>query len=218
MSTTNQQMCIEIRRVLLQEHSEKHADVRRIREMCMLYLPPEEDDATDQARTALGSSNDSEQLYQPKDMFFDSPKFQPYQESNIDSLKSTEFLNKHTFFVRVIYICLQLGISIFASHKSGAIVLLSYRELKLKIYARKKELIGDHILILKKQQRAQTHDYTSEYVPYCQDYQRSMDTIHKILRAINDILAKGIASEQDNLLSMLLPYFRAKERFIEKYN
>lgn len=216
MSISNNQMCLEIRRALLQDYSETHADVRRVRDMCQLYLPSDLDPDID---TSTSDDSDSrKQISRPGDMFFDSPKFQPYQESNIDSLRSQEFINKHTFFVKVVYVCLQLSISIFASHKSGALVLLSYRELKVAIYARKKELLGEHIAILKKQHRSPSKDYSSEYNAYCQDFQSRVDTIHKILRAIDDIISKGIATKQDNLLSMLLPYFRAKERFIERYN
>jgi hypothetical protein len=150
-------------------------------------------------------------------MFFDSPKFQPYQESNIDSLKTPEFINKYTFFIRVVYICLRLEIPIFTSYKSGALVLSSYRELRLSIHARKKKLLEDHITILKRQHRSYAIDYSAEYATFYQTTQREMDAIHKILRNLDDIIAKKIVTEQDNLLTMLLPYFRAKERFIETY-
>lgn len=180
--------------------------------MCLLYLPSD-------TQTNSGSSSDDSDLatFQAKEMFFDSPKFQPYQESNVDSLKSPEFINKYAFFIRVVYICIRLEIPIFVSHKSGALVLASHRELKAAIYLRKKKLLEDHILVLKRQHRAHAIDYTDEYLPFYQSFQREIDAIHKILRNIDGIIAKKIASEQDNLLTMLLPYFRAKERFIETY-
>ena len=219
-TATTDQMCASIYKWVCSNCPDHSTDIMRIKNICELF-------SGNKNHSSPSDAND--QNYH--DIFIDSPYFESYQENNIDYLKSEEFLNKYTFFIKVIYFCLKLNINIFSetsnknydkkakqnSNDDRTVIIVSNFNLLKAINLSKRKLISDHIKLLNSHAKLCSKDYTESYVAYVQDYTKKMLTIEKIKRGINSIIDSKIATNSDNLISMLLPYFRAKESFIEEY-
>lgn len=153
---------------------------------------------------------------------FSSPKFlinkkQKISNRQTDILKSEEFINKYTFFIRTIYACLKIGIEIFDLNEDILTLKNNYFLLK-SLESGKKKLINEHINLLKIQYKNISKKVTKEYYDYYSNYIMKIEIIDNIYSSLFKLLDYEVVHKADNLLTLILPYFYNYTDYIEEYN
>lgn len=152
---------------------------------------------------------------------FSSPEFTKYNhtvnKNHLDILKTQEFIKKHAFFIKVMYACLKLNLEIFFLEEEFITLKNNYEIIKT-LESTKKQLIHEHINILKSQYKDVSKKISDNYDDYLNDYLIKIKIIDKIHALINGLIKSNILESQDNLLSLILPYFFTYPEFIEEYN
>ena len=148
-----------------------------------------------------------------------TPDFKQYIPTNnkSDILKSSEFCKKYSFFVKIIYACLKIDVEIFNCDGNILVMKNNYGLIK-SLEKRKKEIINDHINILKIQQKNIMKKIGQEYNEYYSTYISRINIIDKIYNCISVLLNNNVLSKSDSLLSLIIPFFYVREDdFIEEY-
>lgn len=153
---------------------------------------------------------------------FTSPEFKKVnskigKKNQADVLKSDEFLKKYAFFIRILYACLKIDIVLFDVNDNIVTLKNNYQLLRA-LESKKKQLIAEHLAILKNQYKNISEKIGQDYETYCENYFMKIKIIDKILGYINKLIKFSIFEKTDNLLTLILPYFYTYTEFIEEYN
>lgn len=184
-------------------------DIIRIKDICNLYKPKSKN------KTSLSVSLSEIQ--------FSSPQFKKInvkenrKKNQNEILVSEEFTKKYTFFIRIMYSCLKINVDIFNINSTIITIKNNYQLIKA-LDTRKKQLLVDHINILKLQHKNSTKEIDVNYETYCTNFLTKIKIIDKITGALHKLIKFGIFEKTDNLLTLILPYFYTYTDFIEEYN
>lgn len=154
------------------------------------------------------------------DIEFSSPEFKkPSKKTNNHSkiLQSENFIKKHSFFIKIVYVCLKTEIKIFDCNKD-VITLKNNHQLIKALENKKKNLINEHQSVLTIQYRNIKEPIDDSYYEFVNNYLSKMRAIDKIIYYLNKLIKDNIFRKTDNLLSLILPYFYNYIEFIEEYN
>jgi len=182
-------------------------DIIQIKNICNLY------------KIKPGTINNSISL---SEINFSSPEFKKiYSKTNkkhqADILKSNEFVKKYAFFIRILYACLKIDIELFNTGDDILTLKNNYQLIK-SLESKKKQLIAEHVSILKNQHKNISQKIDSTYETFYETYIMKIKIIDKILGSINKLIKFGVLEKTDNLLTLILPYFYTYTEFIEEYN
>ncbi|XWV26553.1 hypothetical protein QJ857_gp0514 [Tupanvirus soda lake] len=203
-------MSLGITKIIDKQYSEfiddECLDIIQIKNICNLYKVK---------TTSHNSVNLSE-------INFSSPEFKKIssktqKKNQADVLKSDEFLKKYAFFIRTIYACLKINVDIFDVN-GGIVTLKNNYQLLKSLETKKKQLIAEHLNILKMQYKNASQKIGNDYENYFNSYITKIKIIDKITAAINKLINGGVFDKTDNLLTLILPYFYTYTEFIEEYN
>ena len=139
------------------------------------------------------------------------------KKSQEDVLKSQEFIKKYSFFIRTVYACLKLDINLFDTN-SNILTLKNNYQLVKSIEARKKQLISEHLTVLKTQYKNISLKIGDDYDLYSKNYITKIKIMDRLLGSINKLVQFNVFEKTDNLLTLILPYFYTYTEFIEVYN
>jgi hypothetical protein len=151
---------------------------------------------------------------------FSSPEFKKMPQNKIQTniLTSTEFQKKYSFFIRIIYSSLKMNITIFDITDNIVTMKNNYQLIK-SLEVKKKNLISEHVTILKNQHKNSTQQLNFlDYENYLKDYLVKLKIIDKIIELVRKLINNDIVEKTDNLLSLILPYFYTYAKYIEEYN
>lgn len=203
-------MASSIVTILERDHDMESLDVKHIVDFCLLY--EDADKPTKRRRRDAEGS--------PEEMAFSSPHFEQITRKtpkrNI-SIDSEEFEKKYSFFTKIIYACLRLDVKMFQETTSGEILKNNYQMIKA-IEARKKQLVGEHMEILKTHYRNPCEEVGEEYVFYLTSYTKKIKILQDVRSAIQKLADRSILSMNDCMISLLVPYFCVRIKCIERYS
>jgi hypothetical protein len=134
---------------------------------------------------------------------------------NKNFLSSKEFINKYSFFIKVIYACIKLNVKIF--NRINSLTLKNNNELINSFNGTKKILIVSHIKILKAFEKKNNKMTWSEYETIDSDFLKKIRTINNIVDIIKKMVQYKIFSLEDNITKLITPFFIKKEHYIEEY-
>jgi len=154
------------------------------------------------------------------DIDFSSHEFKkPTKKISTNVIETSEFKNKYNFLIKIIYACLKMNIDIFEIHDDKTFTFKNNYLLIKSIEIQKKNILLDHISVLKKYSRCATHcidqQYYDEYVP---GYLIKIRILDKILLSIKKIIKANVVNNTDSLFTLILPYFYSYRKYIEEYN
>jgi hypothetical protein len=112
---------------------------------------------------------------------------------------------------------LKINLEIF-DIKGGTMTLKNNYQLIRALEFKKKQLLLEHIGILRLKCKNITQNLGTEYEDYAQDFQNRIKIIDRILLIINKLIKCKIFEKTDNLLTLILPFFYTYTEFIEEYN
>ncbi|QGR53820.1 hypothetical protein [Moumouvirus maliensis] len=180
-------------------------DIMQIKNICNLYK-------------AKNQSNESVRL---SEINLSSPEFKSFDpkinKNNLEILKSTEFSKKHSFFIRVIYACLKIGVELFNDGDEFVTLKNNYQLIK-SLENKKKQIINEHITILKTQYKLADQKVSQNYDIFLKQYTMNIRIIDKIMSSVNKLIDSSVVDKTDTLLSLILPYFFTYTEYIEEYN
>ena len=185
---------------------EECLDITQIKNICNLYKVKLED-------------HNSIEL---NDINFSSPNFEKYNSKSqtkkqTEILKSKEFTEKYSFFIKQLYACLKMNIEIFNIY-DGIVTLKNNYQLIKALETTKKEIINDHQVVLKNQHKNISRLLDQKYEIFVHNYIRRIKIIDKISISISKLIQNEVFDKTDNLLTLILPYFYSYSEFIEEYN
>lgn len=196
---------------IIKKYDDNSFDINQIKNICSLYKNK-------------SSKNNSLTL---DEIIITSPEFKkekinPHQ---IDILKSKNFLNKYSFFIKILYACFKIDIELF-DNINGILILKNNYKLIKTLIIKKKFLITEHICILKNQylniskniKEENVQRNLEEYDEYIYNYIAKIKIIDKIMYYLNKLIEFNILKKTDNILSLILPYFYTYNNYIEEYN
>lgn len=134
-----------------------------------------------------------------------------------DFLKTPEFTKKYAFFIRIIYACLKINVTII-DQTDDVMTLKNNYHLIRSLELTKKQLIIEHLGLLKNYCKNITNKIDSDYELYVKNFTSKVKIIDKIMISINKLIKADVFEKTDNMLSLLLPYFYTYTEFIEEYN
>lgn len=150
-----------------------------------------------------------------------SPEFKTFDpklnKNQIEMMKSQEFIKKQSFFIRVIFACLKIGVELFNVEQDFVTIKNNYQLIK-SLEFKKRQLIVSHIELLKQQYKSSSQKISNEYEDYCKQYIMNIRIIDKIISAISKLINTDTFDKTDTLLSLILPYFYTYTEYIEEYN
>lgn len=153
---------------------------------------------------------------------FSSPEFKKIntkankKKNQNQILVSEEFTKKYAFFIRIMYACLKMDVEIFNISTVIVTIKNNYQVIRA-LEARKKQLLTDHINILKLQYKNSAQHIDKNYENYCANFLTKIKIIDKITIGLNKLIKANILEKTDNLLTLILPYFYTYTEFIEEY-
>lgn len=179
-------------------------DITQIKSMCNLYQ----------------NKNSENIVISIGDIIFNSPEYTKNFCKNINKkniLESNEFIRTYTFFLKIIYACLKIEVEIF-DIGNDIVTLKNNYQLMKALKNKKKELICEHINILKNQIKKFHYELSDDYILFNSQFISKIKVIDKISYYIDKIIKSEKSYKTSNLLSLLLPYFYKYAEFIEEYN
>lgn len=153
-----------------------------------------------------------------KDIDLKSPDFKKCKTKtkNQNIMESEDFKKKYSFFIRIFYSCLKTNVEIF-DLKDNILILKNNYILLKSINNAKKKIISEHINELKRYQKSIKKTIDEEYSNYVQNFIMKIKILEKITIFINKLIDNSIINKNDNLFTLILPYFYKHEKFIEVY-
>ena len=203
-------MSIGIIKIISKKYSEyidDCLDIKHIKNICEIYkFKPD-------TNNSVGLS----------EINFSSPNFKKSADKKNNKnnhgrvLKSPEFIKKYAFFVRIIYACLKMDVNLF-DIKNNILTLKNNYQLLRALEIKKKELLVEHINILKNQYKNISQKISIEYESYHDQYIMKIKIIDKISSSVDKLIKSDVFEKTDNLLTLILPYFYTYTEYIEEYN
>jgi hypothetical protein len=198
-------MTIGIIKYLNNNYDVDSLDVKQIIDLCSIYK--------------ISDSHKKGTDIMTDDLYMSSPNFKKSTKTDKKTklkIDTDEFKKKYAFFIKIIYSCLRLNIQLFNETDDGDILKNNYQLLK-SLEKKKKDMITDHMNILKSHCHKLQEDIDDNYSEYVENYIKRMKIIQNIMNTINKLLTRKIMEKTDNLLNLLLPYFYSYNRYIESY-
>lgn len=183
-------------------------DIHRIKKFCNLYK---------QKSITIDTRITTTKHINLSDIVFSSPDVSKVTKNNNlkkNKLNTPEFNKIYTLFIKLLHACLKLKVEIFTvSNKKDDIycVIKNNYNLIKSIESSKKKIITDHINILQKQHKHISSINISEYETYLTEYVMKLKIFDRLISWV-DVLEKN-----DNLCSLILPYFYTYTEYIEEY-
>ena len=185
-----------IQEELEQNHDTEATDIKRMINFCQLYPSNQISQST---------SSDAEYL-------LESPTFQ----KDRGGIRSSEFQNRYNYVIKIVYTMMRLDVPFYRVSGHSTVFCTMY-QLDQNISDYKREIVAEHIKVLREQARhAEEDDYT-QYCQYNKMYLHALKIAERIRHLIRKALESGVLNKTDNLLTLLIPYFRKKEQYIEEY-
>lgn len=182
-------------------------DILQIKNICSLYLSGKEKKKKIKIRL--------------DDIELSSPNFdRSVKNNNKRILESEEFKKKYSFFIKIILGCLKMDVVIFEEEKTkkqSFVIIKNNYQLVKSIMKRKQKLIDEHIEILKEQRKTPSVFIDETYSDYCDNFIIRMKLLDSLAAHLDRIIQRDILERQDNLLSLIIPYFHISEEYIEEY-
>lgn len=147
---------------------------------------------------------------------FKKAKTKSSKKNQANILKSQEFIKKYTFLIKILYSCLKLDIELF-DVKGNILTLKNNYQLIKSIESKKKQLISEHLNILRNQHKNVSQKISDDYDSYVKNYVVKIKIIDRVLSSIDKLIRHDIFEKTDNLLTLILPYFYTYTEFIEEY-
>lgn len=127
-----------------------------------------------------------------------------------------EFQKKYSFFIKIIHSCLKLKIKIFDCQDDVAVLKNNY-DLITTLQKYKKRLIANNIRILREMYQEINQPIVPQYDVYHQEFYLKLCITQQILSNVRKLVSRDVLKKNDNLLSLVMPYFYKRCRFIEEY-
>jgi hypothetical protein len=210
MPTKITKMASAIITILKRDYDLESLDVKQIVDFCSLY--EETNHKSSRRKKHMDESTE--------EIIFSSPQFEKITRKTPKhnlSIESEEFVKKYSFFTKIIYACLRLDVKIFQETSSGEI-LKNIHQMVKAIEARKKTLINEHIDILRSHFQNPEEDIGEDYVSYLTSYTKKIKILQDIRNTIKKLYERSILSKNDNMISLLVPYFYTRIKCIERYS
>lgn len=182
-------------------------DITQIKNFCNLYKPKN-----------ISTTGPDITL---SDIDFSSPNISKVKiSSNIKNnskqvagskLGTIEFQKMYNLFIKLLYSCLKLDIEIFNENSDTFCVIKNNYQLIKSVEIQKKKFVLEHINILKNHCKNISKTDTNAYEKYVTEYILKMKIVDKLIGWIN------IFEKNDNLFSLILPYFYIYTEYIEEY-
>lgn len=189
-------------------------DIQQLRNICMLYQNKYLDKIDDSQSTYY---QDTERI--PK---LETVKSDKKTHLNIQSfithkkiLSTKEFRKRYTFFIKIIYSCLIVGIDIFDNDGIN-LMLKSNHYLLRSINKTKKQIIEEQIAILNQLKRDSSISIKT-YENVNAEFILKLKTIDKITAHLDKLIQHQIITPIDNLFHLILPFFYVHLEYIEEY-
>ncbi len=190
------------------KYNEKEClDIVQIKNFCGLY----------KSKNIPNSSNNKMTL---SDIDFSSPGIDKIKKNNsktrqnISKLNTIEFQKIYSLFIKLLYSCLKLNVDIFNEKSDNDNIFCTIKnnyQLMKSIDSCKKKFIGEHIDILKNQYKNMSTSDINSYENYIKEYLLKLQIFGRLTGWIN------IFEKNDNLFSLILPYFYTYTEYIEEY-
>lgn len=148
---------------------------------------------------------------------FEKIKINNKMKKQIDLLKSDDFKKKYSFFIKIIYSCLQMNVDIF-NINNGILTLKNNYQLIKSLEINKKSLFLEHINILKSYCKKCYKNIYNEYNKYSHEFIIKIKILEKIINSISSLIESHVFEKTDNLFSLILPFFYSYTEYIEEYN
>lgn len=174
-------------------------DIKQLRKICALYNPKK-------IRKPVGSVDDIE--FSTPDYSKIEPKKGKKEKVKCD-INTPEFKKVYTLFVKIVYTCFELNVSIFDDRDEAFIMKNNYCLIKA-IKTTKKAMIQDHISKLSQQKKTGALEM-NEYETYSSTFISKMKICDKLIGWIE------LFDTSDNLFNLILPYFYTYNKYIEEY-
>jgi hypothetical protein len=142
-----------------------------------------------------------------------------YNKKNDDILSNSIFIRNFKLFQKIIYFCLKLNINIFKKIKNNYFLKTINHTVescidKKKIYI--KEHIEDLNILTKK--NVTNDNFTEKITNLHQDLILKINLVDKIIKILEELACKNIICDNDNLLTLVIPFFIKHELYIEEYS
>lgn len=134
-----------------------------------------------------------------------------------DVLKSPEFTKKYAFFIRIVFACLKVGVDVF-NENNGILTLKNNYQLLRSLENRKKQLIAEHIEVLRFQARNITVELGEVYGQFLKSFANKTRIVDRVHASISKLIRAQTFEPTDNMMSLILPYFYTWTEIIEEYN
>lgn len=189
---------------IIDKYDDKSFDINQIKNICSLY------------KNKSSKKSDSLTI---NEIIITSPDFkeEKINSHQINILKSKNFYNKYSFFIKILYACFKINIELF-DNINGILILKNNYKLMKTLRIKKKFLITEHICILRNQHLNISKNIEAEYDEYISNYIAKIKIIDKILTYIDKLIEFNILKKTDNISSLILPYFYTYNNYIEEYN
>lgn len=181
-------------------------DIKQVKDLCKIYIEK--------------NSKKTAESVGMEDIEFSSVEMSKISKG-IDLTKdkklgSLEFKKIYALFIKLTYTCLIFDIDIFdKTEKKNNTYYINKNNYQLikSIEAKKKELITEHISILQKKYKSvsKNTDDSESYKEYVDGFIVKINLLSRMIKRIN------IFEKNDNLCSMILPYFYIYTDYIEEY-
>lgn len=186
-------------------HMDECLDIIQIKTFCKLYKSG-----------GTGSKSSSSSKVSLDDIDFSSPDINKIKckrdKKSTSKLNTVEFQRVYSLFIKILYSCLKLDIEIFNFDSNNLATIKNNYQLLKSIELSKKKYIGEHIEILKSNQKKLLSTDMTTYEQYIKsDYLVKMKILNKLIGWIS------IFETNDNLFSLILPYFYTYTQYIEEY-
>lgn len=126
-------------------------------------------------------------------------------------INTPEFQKIYILFIKILYSCLKLEVEIFDTDKDNCYTIKNNYQLIRSIELRKKKDILEHIEVLKTNIKKVSSTDTIIYEKHVNDHLVKMKILNKLIGWIS------IFEKNNNLFSLILPYFYKYTQYIEEY-
>lgn len=136
-----------------------------------------------------------------------------YKENKqtLEKINTPEFQRVYCLFIKILYSCFKLEVEIFDVNKDNFATIKNNYQLIKSIELCKKKYILEHIEILKSNQKKLSSTDLLVYEDYVAEYLVKMKILNKLIGWIS------ILEKNNNLFSLILPYFYKYTQYIEEY-
>lgn len=126
-------------------------------------------------------------------------------------INTPEFQKIYSLFIKILYSCLKLEVEIFNTDKDNCYTIKNNYQLIRSIELRKKKDILEHIEVLKMNIKKISSSDTIMYEKHVNDHLVKMKILNKLIGWIS------VFEKNNNLFSLILPYFYKYTQYIEEY-